>query len=99
VLAHVEALPGGALCFSVPVGHTYVVKSVTWYQDQLVGAAAIRLSESVANEFWYANGMPVTRYAGLNEEMSQVFEAGMSVEAWATLPTTIVRLSGFDLIA
>jgi hypothetical protein len=81
----------------VPVGHVYVVKQIDWYQDQLVGAAVVRLSEAVANEFWYADSMPVTRYAGKGLETTQVFEAGMAVEAWADLPTTIVRLSGFDL--
>jgi hypothetical protein len=81
----------------VPVGHVYVVKQIDWYQDQPGAAAVVRLSELVANKFWWAGAMPVTRYSGLSEETSQVFNAGMAVYAWANLPTTIVRLSGFDL--
>jgi hypothetical protein len=82
----------------VPPGHVYVVKQIDWFQSQVAAAAVIRLSEDVANLFWYADGMPVTRWSGKREETTEVFEPGMKVSAWADTATTIVRLSGYDLL-
>jgi hypothetical protein len=96
-LAHVQALPGGAPCFSVPAGFVYVIRAIEWYQDQPGAAAVVRLSETVANLFWYAGGMPTTRYSGLHIVTHQAFLPGMSVLAYADVPTTIVRLSGYSL--
>jgi hypothetical protein len=97
LFGHLEALPGGVDVFTVPPGHVYVLRDVDVYQDQPFGAAIVRMSANPPGTFWWAAGMPVTRYAGLPWRGRQVFEAGETLTIYADLPTTIFRLSGYDL--
>jgi hypothetical protein len=99
LFGHLQAVPAGTTVFTVPTGHVYVLRDVDIYQDQLVGAAVVRMAEAVANLFFYSNGMPVTRFAWLQWTGRQVFEAGESLQIFASLPTTVFRLSGYDLTA
>jgi hypothetical protein len=99
VLAHLEALPGGSTAFTVPAGRVYVVRDIDWYQSQVAAAAVIRASEGIANLFWFAGAMPVTRYSGFQWRGRQVFQAGMVLQLWADASTTIARVSGYEFSA